>query len=111
MRGERPISRHPRVAVARSACSARGGQRAFVNILAVPQLEDQQLPEAQRMISTAAQMFMDESVDESGLEVAALAGTRRSQDIGEHIGQSTAKPDAKRHPKSLFLSIENLCRQ
>src|SRR3954469_8977315 len=92
----------------RSAADVCRRQRARIDILAMPQLEHEQLPQPQCVVPPACQMFMDEPVDETRLEVAPLARPRRAQNIGKHVGQSTTEPDAKRDTESLLLPIDDL---
>ena len=57
--------------------AGRGSRRGRVEILPVPELEDQQLPEPQRVIAASGQVLVQQPVDERRLEVAALAGPGR----------------------------------
>ena len=84
---------------------------AASTILPVPELEDEQLPEPQRVVALAGQVFVDEAVDERRLEVAALARRRRPQHVGEEVAQAAAEPDAERHAEALLPAIEDLGRQ
>ena len=76
-----------------------------VQVLAVPELEDEQLPQPQRVIAASGQVLVDDPVDERRFEVAALPRSRRLQHVREHLGQSAAEPDAERNAESLFLPI------
>src|SRR5687768_3487740 len=49
---------------------------ARVEVLAVPQFEEHQLPETQRVIALAGTVLLDQPIDKRRLEVAALPGAR-----------------------------------
>ena len=73
----------------------------------MPELEHEQLPEAQRVIACAADMFLDQAGDERRLEIAPLPRSRCIEHVGEEIGQSPAEPDAHRHAEALLPAVEN----
>src|SRR5262249_50707472 len=81
-----------------------------IEIPTVPQLEDEQLPEAQRVGAFAGQVFAQQPRHERRLEIAALSGAGRGEHVGEEIRQSAAEPRSGRGPSSLFPSAPSAGR-
>src|SRR5215831_15223948 len=52
-----------------------------VEILPVPELEDEQLPQPQRVVALAGEVLAQEPADERGVEIAALPRPRRVEDV------------------------------
>jgi len=69
----------------------------------MPQLEHQELPQAQRVVPPARQVFVDQAVHEAWLEIPALAGSRGGEDVGEDVGQAAAEPGPSGTPKPCFF--------
>src|SRR5215207_1224054 len=86
-------------------CQLRRQSRR-VHIFAMPQLEHQQLPQAQRVIALAAQVLVENPIDEPIVEIAALAGAGRTEHVTERIAQRPAEPVPERYRESLLRSIE-----
>src|SRR4249919_1445452 len=90
---------------------ARRGSRRGIKIAALPELEDEQLPESQRVIAASRKMLVHQPIHEPRVEVPSLPGPSRHKDIREHVCESASKPDAKRNSEPLFPSIEDSIRQ
>src|SRR6478735_844768 len=73
-----------------------------VEILPMPELEHEQLPEAKRVVALAGQVFFQEPTDERAVEVAALACARRVEHLGEQSRQAPAEPNAERNAEPLL---------
>ena len=73
----------------------------------MPQLEHQQLPQAQRVIAAARQMLRHQAVDESRLEVAALAGPRRLQGLDHEVASAAAEPRTDRHTEAMLRALDS----
>jgi len=57
------------------AGDAGRGSRYGIEIAALPELEDEQLPESQRVIAAPGQMFLHQPIHEPGLEIPSLPGS------------------------------------
>src|SRR5436305_4451018 len=75
---------------------SRGAHRG-VEILPVPQLEDEQLPQAQGVIALAAKVLPQQPADERRVEVAALARARGVENVRKQVRESAAEPGAERN--------------
>ena len=91
--------------------AAGDAYRGRIEVLPVPQLEDEQLPQPQRVIALAGEVLPQQARDERRLEVAALLRARRVEDVGEETRQSAAEPGAERDAEALLAPLENRVRQ
>src|SRR6185503_19532478 len=98
--------------------SRRGGNRRRnrrcicacdrVEILPMPELEDDQAPEPQRVIAAARQVFANEAIDEPAIEISAFLRGARQQHIREEFAEVSSEPAADRYGKSLLAAIEDV---
>src|SRR3954453_21710865 len=82
-----------------------------VDVLTLPQLEHQQLPEPEGVIPSAGEVLVYQPANEGGLEIAALARSRGLEHVRKDVSQAAPEPDAKRNPKPLVLAIRESRRQ
>src|SRR3954470_14654150 len=82
-----------------------------VQVLTLPQLEHQQLPEPQGVIPSAGEVLVHQPINEGGLEIAALAGSRGLEYVRKDVSQAAPEPDAKRDPKPLLPAVRDPRRQ
>ena len=76
----------------------------------MPQLEHQQHPDLCRMIPSASRMFVQETSDSFGIEIATPQGSGLKQDRQQIVLELASHPVHQRKSKSLFGSIKNLLR-
>ena len=97
----------------RRDCGSRGGTAGAkvaiicqrrVDVLLMPPLEHDELPQPQRVVALAGQVLVDELADEGRLEVAALEAGGRQQRVGEQFAQVAAEPGAERHAEPLLAA-------
>ena len=55
-------------------------------------------------VGVSAEVVADEAIHEAGIEVPALSGAARLQNVGAKLPQLAAEPRADRNRKSLFAS-------
>src|SRR5581483_12077139 len=105
-----------------SARPGRGGRRKrgcgvwqrasqWRRVLLMPPLENDELPEPQRVVAPAREMLVDHAAHECRLEVAALQGRRREERIGEQLAEIPAEPRAERHAEALLATVQDVGRQ
>src|SRR5438045_7598593 len=81
-----------------------------VDIVVVPALEYDELPQAQRVVAAAGEMLVEKAPHERRLKI--VGGRRRAlQRVGEQITEFAAEPDTKRHAEALLGSIEEIARK
>src|SRR5258708_6636684 len=85
--------------------------RGRIEVLAMPQLQDQQLPQPERVIAPAGEMLLQQARHEHGLEVSALLRSGSVEDLGEQPRQSPAEPGTERNPEALLFAIQNAGRE
>ena len=88
-----------------------GQWKSLIHVLLMPPLEDDELPETQRVVALAREVLVHELPHEQRLEVAALEARRRQQRVGEELPEISAEPRAKRYAEPLLAPIQNLGRQ
>src|ERR1044072_8073157 len=89
----------------------RAGSAACVQVLTVPQLEEDESPEPQGVVAAPGDVLANHAIHERRIEVSAFASRLRSKDIGEKLAEVAAKPAADRYGEALFPPIENLWRE
>src|SRR4029453_12433456 len=67
---------------------------ARVDMLSMPQLEDQQLPQIPGSIPLAREVFLEHAVHDALVEVPALSRQPRTQHIAERFAQRSPEPVA-----------------
>src|SRR3954469_13098565 len=95
----------------RSLWRARRRARAIFNILTMPSLEDDKLPEAEGVIAFVGQVLVDNPAHEPGMEITTAEARRRQQRVSKQRAQVAAKPRAERHAEALLAAVEDLRRQ
>src|SRR4029079_15639227 len=75
--------------------------------MAVAKLEDEQLPQPQRVVARPREVLAEQPGHKDRLEKAALLRARRSEHVEEETGEPAAEPAAERHPEALLAPVEN----
>src|SRR5437764_2440157 len=94
----------------KSRCGEWKAAAPCIDVLLMPALEDDELPQPQRMVAPARQMIVDQLLDERRLEIPAGETGWREQRVGEQLPQIASEPDAERHAESLLAPIEQVAR-
>jgi len=84
--------------------------RNRIDVLLMPPLEDHELPQTERVIADAADVFVHYSAHKRRIEVPALQRVRRQECVGEQLTQAAAESHVERDTESLFATIDQIRR-
>src|SRR5690349_972307 len=85
--------------------------RASVDVLPVPEFEDDERPEPERMLTSSGHVLVDDARDERRVEVAALSCAAGQKDVGKQLAYAAAEPAAERYFEAAFAPVQDVARQ
>ena len=106
--GRRAPRRAPRPLTGRGREVQRGLDRRAVDLVAHPELEHQQRPDALRVVLHAGGVAVEHAADGVRAEVAAVAGHGVEQHVAREVAQLAAEPVGQRQPEAALRRVEDL---
>src|SRR5215472_18280998 len=98
---------------ARQVTRTRGARRpapmgSRFHEIPVPEFQNEHAPEESRAVAASLDVFVDETLDRAGFEVASLTGTALEQDTPELRLGFAAHPFHQGQLKPLLLAVDDL---